>query len=271
VPVLRESFALILATVIELLGRLGRVLGLTFAPLGPTLVGLQVAVALMLLAAPWLLSRVGAIDAPADVVISAAYICVLFGVAAMRLQRLVDRPTPPPKLVLSFGGLSDPDCYEARGRNDDPDLETWRVGVVNSGSVPVKGVTLEVIRLWGSGLGYGKRPLRHKNDHLVDGEYRESIAGITVRPNGNTASAYFDVVHKFRRHIPDPRYKGPTRLLDQVLISYADDDGRACAVPDNQLTGLTLRLRSNRGEETERSFAVVVDDNRRLYLKDPGE
>lgn len=182
------------------------------------------------------------------------------------IERRLSAGEPP--LRLSFDRLRDRDCYEARGRADDPDLETYRVGVLNGGRAPVTGVIVEVVRIIGGELGYGVRPLRHKNDHLTDGEYRESIAGIRVRPNGDRSSVYFDAVHKFRRDVPDSRYPTGHRLTDHVYISYADDQLRAVAVPDNVITGIVLRLRSDRGPEDERTYSVVVGDDKCLYLNE---
>jgi hypothetical protein len=165
------------------------------------------------------------------------------------------------KRVSLYFDTSDPRCESV-----DAAHHVYRVGVINKTGRSLSPVWLRVVRTWPQDSGTWGRPLQERDDTLVHGEFPATKAGVTVNPGGNQPSRFFNVVEKFYKDVPDPRFTEPHRYLDHVYVSIATDAGRhsSCIIRDDRIKGIRLRLDTPIGA-VERDFSVRVV-NGRLFL-----
>jgi hypothetical protein len=158
------------------------------------------------------------------------------------------------------------DPEDLRCNTSDAAHQVFRVGVLNKTGKPLAPVWVRVVRTWPQDSGSWGLPLQERDDTLIDGQFPASKAGVVVNPNGETPNRYFNVVEKFYKDVPDPRYAEPHRYLDHVYVSVAADAGRhsSCVIRDDRIRGIRIRLDTPIGA-VEEDFAVNVV-NGRLFL-----
>jgi hypothetical protein len=156
---------------------------------------------------------------------------------------------------------NDPRCNAS-----DSAHHVFRVGVLNKTGKALRPVWVRVVKSWPQDSGSWGVPLQEREDTLVAGEFHGSKAGIEVNPTDDEPSRYFNVVEKFYRDVPDPRFNERHRYLDHVYVSVATDTGRhsSCVIRDDRIKGIRLRLDTPLGA-IEEDFTVSVVNGRLFF------
>lgn len=143
----------------------------------------------------------------------------------------------------------------------------YRVGVLNRTSQPLDPVWVRVVQTWPQNISSPLRPLQEKDDALdANLEFPASKAGMKINPTGSRPSRLFNVVEKFYKQIPDPRFPEGQRFLDHVYVSVASGTDRhsAIVIPDDRLKRIRLQIDTPYGQK-EADFTVKVANGRLLF------